>query len=105
MGVPNKPGTEFRTPVVTKQLDPVWNHEAKLSNISAADFLTFAIYDADDMKPGKKDDFLGNVSLESSKFLPTGFEGELTLLNAGKKTPALKVKVVVAGAEATGENG
>merc|ERR1712039_409362 len=49
-----------------------------------------------DKDPAKPDDFLGKLALDSSKFFPNGFEGELPLTEAGAGIEAfIKLKVVV----------
>merc|ERR1740138_1810929 len=55
----------FRTPVIKDDLNPTWNHTATISNYIDEDFLIFTVLDKDPKL--KKDDLLGETTLEISK--------------------------------------
>jgi len=88
-----KPGTRVQTKTVTDRLDPTWNHEVGMLSYVKGDALRFEVFDQDQLK---KDDFLGQCTLESERFHPSGFYGELQLLDSDGKPGmgTLKVKVV-----------
>jgi len=91
--VTGKSDTKKQTPSVTDQLDPEWNHEEEVTGYCVGDSITFLVKDMD---PAKPDDALGKVVLETSQFLPGGFEGEVPLTEAGSGIEAfLKLKIVV----------
>eukprot|EP00443_Scrippsiella_acuminata_P053132 CAMPEP_0115413128 /NCGR_PEP_ID=MMETSP0271-20121206/21913_1 /TAXON_ID=71861 /ORGANISM="Scrippsiella trochoidea, Strain CCMP3099" /LENGTH=287 /DNA_ID=CAMNT_0002837403 /DNA_START=51 /DNA_END=914 /DNA_ORIENTATION=+ len=86
-----KRGQSFKTKVMQNTLNPIWNHHGELSGFAAGDTLEFKVFDQDF---GKKDDFLGEVSLSSDAFLQDGFSGEVPLANAGKDVlPFLRIRV------------
>jgi len=71
---------KIKTHVIKNNLNPTWDYEAELSEFEAGDILVFKVYDEDF---GKKDDFLGTLSVMSEQFYPHGFEGDLPLQEAG----------------------
>lgn len=78
--IPGKLYSKCTTPVIKKNLNPVWNFEANIVDFVPGDSLLFSVYDYD---RGKDPDFLGHVTLPSEKFFPNGFAGEVTLDKAG----------------------
>jgi len=79
------------TPTIMNNVNPLWNHEAEIPNWTPGDALVFNVYDKD---WGKSDDFLGTATLESERFFPSGFDGEVPLEQAGKGIKAfLKLKI------------
>ncbi|CAJ1340450.1 unnamed protein product [Effrenium voratum] len=90
-----KPNTGIATSVVKDNLSPAWNEEFVMADYQAGEHLRFQLFDQD-MPVVKEDDFLGSAVLESGRFCPQGFEGELRLTGAGKGIEAyLEVKVTV----------
>lgn len=88
-----KPHMRIQTPVVDDDLDPAWNFSKDLPDYTVGDQLKFEVWDKDQ---GKKDDFLGHVSLDIPP-PPGKFHGELRLEEAGKGIQAfISVKVSVA---------
>lgn len=83
--VKNRPRTKFKTDIVKKSLNPVWDHEHVVDAVALDDALEFQVYDHD---LGKADDFLGWVLLNPEEFRPAGFDGTLKLHDAGKKNEA-----------------
>jgi len=82
--------TKVETPVINDTCNPTWDHEAEITGFQPGDVLVFKVYDKD----VGKSDFLGTVSLESEKFYPGGFEGEVPLADGGKGIEAfLKLKI------------
>lgn len=88
----------FLTQTVSNDLNPVWNHTAFVS-LSSGQCLVFEVWDSDAMKT---DELLGEVCVESSSFLPDGFEGELELGGGSRKGPkgSISVKICVEEMEA-----
>lgn len=83
--------SKFQTEVVSKALNPFWNHEFRVDDYVFGDSLMFTVLDKD---MTKQDDLLGKVCLSSKQFLPNGFDGELPLSEAGDGTNAtLTVKI------------
>jgi len=79
--------TKIQTGVVYHDRDPTWNHEATLTDYAVGDSLVFKVYDVDYA-------CLGSLVLPSEKFHPHGFEGELSLDEAGEDiTAVLRLKV------------
>ena len=90
-----KPGTGVRTEVVKDSIMPTWNQEFVMADYQAGEHLRFQLFDQD-IPFVKEDDYLGSAVLESSRFCPQGFDGELRLTGGGKGVEAyLKVKVKV----------
>lgn len=89
--VVGKPQCKFRTATLQNTLNPVWNHIQRIDGFSPGDTITFVVWDQD---RGKKDDKLGQTTLESSDILPYGFVGKLQLLNAGNSTAAIHLLVL-----------
>eukprot|EP00445_Apocalathium_hangoei_P024516 CAMPEP_0203916522 /NCGR_PEP_ID=MMETSP0359-20131031/57223_1 /ASSEMBLY_ACC=CAM_ASM_000338 /TAXON_ID=268821 /ORGANISM="Scrippsiella Hangoei, Strain SHTV-5" /LENGTH=1370 /DNA_ID=CAMNT_0050843241 /DNA_START=19 /DNA_END=4131 /DNA_ORIENTATION=- len=91
------PGSKIvmRTKVVENTLDPTWDHppfEVERVPLEGPAF-EFEVRDKD---PGRAGDILGTISLDSTQFLPQGFEGPLLMLNGGKGfTPSLLLKITV----------
>jgi len=94
---PGRANEEFRTPVVSCSLDPVWNHSGTIHDYSSNETLRFAVYDSD---WGKEDDLLGKVNLTFADVYPDGYAGTLQLLGPnGQVSPSfgtlqLKVELV-----------
>merc|ERR1719217_781466 len=86
--------------MIPDTLDPVWNERKELPNFFEGDSLRLSIYDKD--AGVKTDDLLGQITLPSSQFFPTGLDTELKLMDTaavGKGfSPMLKVKISVLGA-------
>eukprot|EP00930_Biecheleria_cincta_P029450 TRINITY_DN20498_c0_g1_i1.p1 TRINITY_DN20498_c0_g1~~TRINITY_DN20498_c0_g1_i1.p1 ORF type:complete len:1320 (+),score=255.60 TRINITY_DN20498_c0_g1_i1:391-4350(+) len=84
----------LQTKVIHDTLDPNWNEWRVIHDYYPGEALRFAVYDSDPGKSQASDDLLGQVTLSSVQFWPSGFEGELQLLDGGRNfTPTLKVKV------------
>jgi len=79
--LPRKPDFNFRTQVVSGNLNPEWNEEF-VEDFVSGDTLEFAIFDSDACKT---DELLGRVTLKSDVFLQKGFQGALPLSDAGGK--------------------
>lgn len=81
--VAGKPHTEFKTPVVKNNLNPVWGFEHELE-LAPTDSVEFVVMDKDH-RP-KSDDLLGRVTLTRTFFAQhlAGFSGDLRLADAGK---------------------
>lgn len=90
--VVGKPASMAKTSVDYNTQFPVWNHELFVSNFTEHDKLEFTVYDEDF---GKQDDFLGRAVLDADQFLSTGFDGSLTLEDAGKLKAYIRVQVTV----------
>jgi len=85
---------KLETQVINNTCDPSWDFQGSLTDYAAGDSLVFKVYDKDSFK---KDDFLGFAVLSGEQFHPNGFEGELTLQDAGKGiSAALQVRVAPA---------
>lgn len=80
-----KPYSKVETPVIWKDLNPVWNFESEINDFALGDSLVFNVWDKD---LGKAPDFLGKLTLTHDQFYPDGFSGELPLAEAGKGTHA-----------------
>jgi len=88
--------TRFQTTVINNNLNPVWNEPFSLDYDTVSP-LVFEVFDKD----FRKDESLGHVALPPEKFYPGGFNGELELLDSGKKEAArlaLSIGVVQAPA-------
>jgi len=89
--IPGKSNAAFKTHSISKTLDPLWNHEAKVAAYAFGDSLCFTVRDKDVVK---SDDLLGRVTLSAQEFNPYGFQGHLQLVDAGKGVRAtLMVKI------------
>eukprot|EP00419_Tripos_fusus_P029087 CAMPEP_0172700706 /NCGR_PEP_ID=MMETSP1074-20121228/31099_1 /TAXON_ID=2916 /ORGANISM="Ceratium fusus, Strain PA161109" /LENGTH=1116 /DNA_ID=CAMNT_0013522133 /DNA_START=152 /DNA_END=3500 /DNA_ORIENTATION=+ len=71
---------KVQTGVINDDLDPIWDFDAEIHGFNPGDSLAFHVYDKD---WGKKDDFLGTLTLRSEVFYPDGYEGECILQDAG----------------------
>lgn len=90
-----KPRTGVTTKVVKDNQAPTWDEEFVLADYQAGEHLRFQLFDQD-LPFIKEDDYLGSVVLESNRFCPQGFQGELRLTGGGKGIEAyLEVKVTV----------
>lgn len=78
--IPGKQGAKVRTHAIQNTLNPVWNTEVVMRDWQVGDSLKFTVYDKDIMK---RSDCLGHATLLSSQFDMHGFDGELTLYEAG----------------------
>lgn len=76
--VPGKPEISFKTPVISNNLDPVWNFRAELAGYVPGDPLEFTVMDNNSIM---KDTFLGKFMLDSASFYPNGAVGDVTLQN------------------------
>lgn len=89
----NMPETKFKTEVVENNLDPVWNARFDLDYVPGK-HLEFVVFDKD-LGP-KADDLLGRCMLKHHVYYPRGYDGHLTLVEAGKGvTSKLHVSVFV----------
>jgi voltage-gated sodium channel len=89
-----KPDLTFRTATIKDELKPSWQHTSEISGFLSNDTLVFAVMD-EDVWP-KADDFLGRGILNSEKFYPDGFDGELTLQDeSGKRGRSGRLKVII----------
>lgn len=78
-----------RTPVKPNSVNPSWDFETVVSNVSPGQSLEFQVWDQD---KGKPDDLLGQAFL-SGHMIENGFFGEVELQNTGKTAAFLTVKV------------
>ena len=85
-----KTSTKFRT------LDPVWNEEEEVPEYEIGDVITFTVFDNDF---GHSDDFLGSATVTSGMLTNTGYEGTLTLEEAGVIGASLAVKIELTAPE------
>lgn len=84
-----------QTQVIEQNLNPVWNEEHELTGFEQSDSLKFSVLDKDHLRGP---DFLGKATLTATDFYPAGFDGDLTLSEAGKgHSPRLRVRVFVVG--------
>lgn len=91
--VDGRADTQFQTAACKESTNPVWDHEAVVSNYKAGDALQFTIRDSD---PAKPDDMLGKLTISAEQFHNGGFEGTLPLTDTGAKEEAtLSVKVQI----------
>mmetsp|Transcript_100635 Transcript_100635/g.178681 ORF Transcript_100635/g.178681 Transcript_100635/m.178681 type:complete len:1014 (+) Transcript_100635:59-3100(+) len=91
-----KPEAQFKTRAIDDNLSPVWNHMGELLGYEPGNTLHFSVFDKD---LGKKDDFLGQVSLLLDGPLPS-IEKELRLNDAGVGREAYITIKVTAGTRA-----
>mmetsp|Transcript_54031 Transcript_54031/g.126173 ORF Transcript_54031/g.126173 Transcript_54031/m.126173 type:complete len:808 (-) Transcript_54031:80-2503(-) len=90
-----KPDTGVVTKVQHDTTEPVWDEAFVLADYQQGEHLRFQLFDQD-WRIIKEDDYLGSVVLDSQRFCPQGFDGELRLTGAGKGIEAyLTVKVTV----------
>jgi len=90
--IPGKSASKVQTNVINDTLDPEWNFEHDIVDFAVGDSLCFQVWRRDIGK--QYGDLLGTVTLHSSQFYPTGFEGELPLAEAGGDIPGyLRVSV------------
>ncbi|CAE8642249.1 unnamed protein product [Polarella glacialis] len=83
--------SSFKTHVVSKTLEPIWEYEAKLSSYRPNNALKFSVFDDD---WGKSHDLLGQIVLDPKQFYPNGFAGELKLNDAGTNEEAyIEIKI------------
>eukprot|EP00928_Gymnodinium_smaydae_P080194 TRINITY_DN63942_c0_g1_i1.p1 TRINITY_DN63942_c0_g1~~TRINITY_DN63942_c0_g1_i1.p1 ORF type:complete len:579 (+),score=124.28 TRINITY_DN63942_c0_g1_i1:142-1878(+) len=78
--VVDRPYDMFKTSIIKKNLDPVWNETHRLPVCHVGDKLQFTVYDSDLVG---SDDSLGYATLEWNEF-KKGFNGTLMLEDAGK---------------------
>jgi len=71
-----KPKSEWKTPVISDDLDPVWNCSQIMPDFAVGDELEFEVMDKDLFK---QDDMLGWATIPCSDFYPHGFKGVLPL--------------------------
>lgn len=85
---------KVKTSVVSNNLNPQWDHEAKITDYEIGDSLVFSVYDSD---IGKDDDFLGKATLEKDQICKEGFHGPLELFGSKdrKENGTLTVRVVL----------
>lgn len=83
--------TRFKTQVIDKTLDPVWNHEGFIC-CRRGQSLDFQVWDKDQFP--RPDELLGSVSLNGTSFLDDGFEGRLPLSGKNAKG-TIQVKITV----------
>jgi len=83
--------SQVQTQVVKNTPNPLWNHEADLQDYTIGDTLVFKVYGQDS---GKRDDYLGSLTVRSDMFDPHGFEGELPLQESGTGiTATLRLRI------------
>merc|ERR1712217_986171 len=86
-------GSRLATKVIDNNLNPEWNEEFEVAHYCVGDSLKFTVNDIDSLK---QDDPLGQVTVDSSQFCESGFEGDLQLSGDGAGTAAfLKVRISV----------
>merc|ERR1712151_337337 len=92
---------KFQTPVLKKTLSPQWNHvqtiEVQPDILGTLPALKFAVFDKDLVG---SDDLLGKAELTQDEYLE-GYEGTLTLTNAGKAATNEVATLTVAVEEAS----
>jgi len=81
--VVGKPHTKAQTRVISDTLSPAWNEVREVVDFTPGDTLKFEIRDQD-IGSKEPDELLGRVSLSMEQFIPSGFDGELTLQSAGR---------------------
>eukprot|EP00929_Paragymnodinium_shiwhaense_P030636 TRINITY_DN17326_c0_g1_i10.p1 TRINITY_DN17326_c0_g1~~TRINITY_DN17326_c0_g1_i10.p1 ORF type:complete len:1169 (-),score=218.81 TRINITY_DN17326_c0_g1_i10:642-4148(-) len=76
--------------VVPFDVNPEWNFEIVIAALSVKDHLDLAVFDKDPrpVAAPDPDELLGRVSLAAVEFLPSGFDGELPLDDAGRAAQA-----------------
>jgi len=76
--VRGKAGAKLTTSVEKEVVDPLWNFEARVAEYVAGDSLLFSVW--------VNSTLMCRASLDSSRFLPAGFQGELQLdpVDSGK---------------------
>jgi len=87
-------GSKFQTEVASGCADPEWNLTTEISQVTAGETLDFAVYrrfeEADTVE------LLGQASLGSDEFFPSGWSGELDLTHEGQNSTCfLRVNVAV----------
>lgn len=89
-----KAESKIQTKIISKTLDPEWNHEAVVPLHEVGDDLVFNVMDHD---WNNVDDLLGKAILPSAEFYPNGFIGDLPLMGTrGYMRSTLTVRVVTA---------
>jgi hypothetical protein len=107
--ISGKPHTRFTTPVIQKNLNPVWNFEHALEDYSPGDSITFTVYDK---ACSNDEDHLGRGVLHGKLFDPAagapgpGFNGLLVLTQPSERKGSeanamLTVKVDLSSAGAS----
>jgi hypothetical protein len=90
-GIRGKDACGFTTLAARKTNTPEWAHDEVLPDYENGDILTFAVFDKD---WHGNTELLGTVELESSQFLPHGFDGDLDLTDMkGGNASTLRIKV------------
>lgn len=97
VSIPGKKG-KIQTPVISNDLNPVWNHTDVLHDYAFGDELEFQVWDSDTYP--KRDQLVGKVSLTAADFgaNPHGMAGELPI--QGTKAGQLSMQVYVIDAVA-----
>mmetsp|Transcript_66581 Transcript_66581/g.159124 ORF Transcript_66581/g.159124 Transcript_66581/m.159124 type:complete len:899 (+) Transcript_66581:70-2766(+) len=90
--VVNRPDTLFRTRAIRNVVAPQWNHEGVVQAFAPGETLSFSVWDADRIT---KDDLLGTATLDSSRILPCGWEGNLNLSGTKAAKGSIRVKVSI----------
>jgi len=85
---------QFKTRTIDDNLNPVWNHMGELLGYEPGDALHFSVFDKDF---GRKDDFLGQVTLLLDSSPLPSVEKDLRLTDAGKGIEAYLTVKVTAG--------
>jgi len=101
--IPGRPLVKHQTKVINDTLDPIWREKKEVPEFIPGDQLRFSIYDKD-AGVTKDDDLIGQATLTSSMFYPTGFEGQVQLTDTGghgdyNPTLLLKITVPTSGAQ------
>jgi hypothetical protein len=100
--VPGQEGMKFETPVISNDLNPVWNCTGEIAGFMDGDILQFTVMDKDTFP--KPDDLLGKVSLVASDIYPNGLHSEIPL-EESKTNATLSVMIVVLGCDELGMAG
>mmetsp|Transcript_26869 Transcript_26869/g.70940 ORF Transcript_26869/g.70940 Transcript_26869/m.70940 type:complete len:562 (-) Transcript_26869:70-1755(-) len=89
--VVDRPQSTFKTEIIRKCLEPVWDFEGTAPVCGEGDAVEFEVYDYDAVG---SDDLLGKARIEYEDFAAYGFDGDVELSEAGgKEVATLRVKL------------
>jgi len=97
--VPGQEGMKFQTPVISNNLNPVWNYTGEIAGFMDGDMLQFTVMDKDTWP--KPDQLLGKALLGASDFYPNGFHSEIQL-EESKTNATLAIMVSIVGCDELG---
>lgn len=91
--ISGEPASRFQTEVCPNATEPVWSHMAEIAGVSAGHSLDFEVSHYDPVRGAQ---LIGKARLESERFVPSGFEGEVHLLNErAQEVGTLAIGVVI----------